>query len=78
MKKGKNFIVVVAIAKEGIWKTIIKKIMTGNFISGLGLEKYFHFPLKREVGLHMRCLSSKIFKERWMHLARVLNVKEHK
>lgn len=43
-KEGMNCIlVVVANAKEAIWRMKMKGIMTGNFISDPGLERYFAF-----------------------------------
>lgn len=54
----------------------VKGVMTGNFVSGLGLVRYFAFHLKRKMGLEERRLSEKIFKDRWTHSAHVLHVKE--
>lgn len=42
----------------------MRGLMADNFVSGY-----------RNVGLERRCLSEKVFKDRWMHVARVLRVK---
>ncbi|XP_036366636.1 uncharacterized protein LOC118766888 [Octopus sinensis] len=70
------FLAVVAIAKEVVWKSRMKGLATGNLISGLGLVRYFIFHFKRKLRLERRCHSKKMFKERRLHVARVLGMKD--
>lgn len=53
------FIIFVAITKEMVWKSRVKRVMTGNVISGPRLGKYFAFHLRRNVELQRRCLSER-------------------
>lgn len=71
VEEAKNcFPIVVAIAREGIWKTKMKVLKTGTFITLTNLVNYFIFHLKRMFGLERRCVSTEKFKKRWKHVER--------
>lgn len=64
-KEGKTcFLIIVAVAKEAVWKARVKRGMTGDFVSSPRLVRYFMFHLKRKLELEKRSLSVKMFKER--------------
>lgn len=70
------FFTVVAIVKEVVRKTRMKGVATGNFISSLGLLKFFASLLKRKIMLDKKSLSFDIYGRIWKNVTQMLRISD--